>query len=116
MGRVVALRRGDVWDAEFDPIRGHEQVGRPAVIVSADVFNQGGNQLVYVLPFTRTARRVRAHVAVSPPEGGLTAPSYIMCEQLRIFAVERLLRRRGSIGPETLAEIEWRLRYLLDLS
>lgn len=120
MGRVTWVRpdlvKGDVWEAEFDPVRGREQAGRrPAVIVSADSFHQGGSQLVCVVPITRTDRALVWHVPVEPPEGGLTARSFVMCDQLRIFAVERLLRRRGSINPDTLIEIERRLRRLLDL-
>jgi mRNA-degrading endonuclease toxin of MazEF toxin-antitoxin module len=58
---------------------------------------------------------IRSHVPLIPPEGGCTAPSFIMCEQLRAFAVERLLRYRGRISDPTLAQVELRLRYLLEL-
>ena len=120
MDRVIPVRadlvRGDVWEAEFDPVRGHEQAGRrPAVIVSADRFHQGRSQLAYVVPITRTDRAHPWHVPVEPPEGGLAVQSFIMCDQMRIFAVERLLRRRGSVSALTLAEIEQRLRVLLGL-
>ena len=117
MGRMrTVFVRGDVWDADFDPVRGREQAGRrPAVIVSTDLLNQGPGDLVYVLPLTSRERRVRSHVRVQPPEGGLTVPSFIMCEQLRVFAVERLLRRRGAVGLRTLAAVEDRLRLLLQL-
>lgn len=117
MGRVgPALVRGDVWEAEFDPVRGREQAGRrPAVIVSANRLQQGTSQLAYVAPLTRTDRGNPWHVPVDPPEGGLTARSFVMCDQVRIFAVERLLRRRGSVTGVTLAEVEYYLRILLDL-
>ncbi|MGH2532432.1 MAG: type II toxin-antitoxin system PemK/MazF family toxin [Thermomicrobiales bacterium] len=116
MGRVTAhLVRGDVWDAEFDPVRGREQAGRrPAVIVSSSDANRGRSELVFVVPMTRRDRGIPSHVPIQPPEGGLTSPSVIMCEQLRTFSVERLLRRRGTVSLATLREIEWRLRYLLD--
>lgn len=120
MDRVVPLRsdlvRGDVWDADFDPVRGHEQAGhRPAVIVSVDRFHQGTSRLAYVVPVTRTDRAQPWHVAIVPPEGGLTGRSFVMCDQMRVFAVERLVRRRGRVGAATLDEIERRLRSLLGL-
>lgn len=112
----TVLTRGDVWDTDFDPVRGHEQAGRrPGVIVSNDVFNRGPTNLVMVAPITSRSRGVRSHVPLSPPEGGLTVPSFIMCEQLRAFATERLLRRRGAVDAGTLAAVEQRLRFLLDL-
>ncbi|MDP9359682.1 MAG: type II toxin-antitoxin system PemK/MazF family toxin [Chloroflexota bacterium] len=118
MGGVTEalLIRGDVWVADFDPTRGREQRGRrPAVIISSNLHNSGPSQLVSVVPLTTRHRQVRSHVAVLPPEGGLAAHSFAMCEQLRVFAVERLLRRQGSISPDTMAQIEDRLRILLDL-
>lgn len=117
MGRVdLSLVRGEVWEAEFDPVRGREQAGRrPAVIVSADRFHQGPAQLAFVLPLTRTDRESPWQVALHPPEGGVTATSFVMCDQLRVFSVERLLRRRGEVSRSSLAEIEDRLRVLLDL-
>ncbi len=117
MDRVTSiLRRGDVWEADFDPVRGREQAGpRPALIVSADVFNQGSSGLVTVVPLTSRGRNIRSHVPVHPPEGGLTVPSFIMCEQARVVAIERLLRRRGQVSADTMIEVEDRLRVLLDL-
>lgn len=108
--------RGDVWDADFDPVRGHEQAGRRlAVIVSVDVFNRGPANLVVVIPITSRERRIRSHVSVQPPEGGLTMPSFIMCEQVRVFSTERLHRRRGVVDSRTMTLVEDRLRVLLDL-
>lgn len=117
MGRMrPLLRRGEVWDAEFDPVRGREQAGRrPAVILSADRFHQSRSTLAYVAPVTRTDRQSPWQVAVEPPEGGLVARSFVMCDQVRIFSVERVIRYRGRLDPATLAEIEHRLRVLLDL-
>ena len=117
MGRVgPGLVRGDVWDAEFDPIRGHEQARRrPAVIVSTNRLHQGWSRLADVVPMTRRDRGVPWHVPVDPPEGGTTARSFVMCDRMRIFATERLVRRRGAVSARTLAEIEDRLRVLLDL-
>ena len=117
MGRVIPdPSRGDVWEAEFDPVRGREQAGRrPALIVSADRFHLGQSGLVYVAPLTRTDRRHPWHVPVAPPEGGLTAPSFVLCDQVRVFAVERLIRRRGRVGDAVLAAVEDRLRLLFDL-
>lgn len=117
MGGVRPLiRRGEVWDAEFDPVRGREQAGRrPAVIVSADRFHQGRSSLAYVVPVTRTDRRSPWQVRIDPPEGGLNATSFVMCDQLRVFSLDRLLRWRGWLDPASLRLIEDRIGVLLDL-
>lgn len=108
--------RGEIWMLNFDPTRGHEQAGtRPALIISVDIFNAGPADLVIGLPITNRSKGVRSHVAVQPPEGGLSVSSFIKCEDVRSVARERLLRRLGSISAKTMAEVEDRLRILLDL-
>jgi mRNA interferase MazF len=96
--------------------RGREQAGtRPVVIVSVDGFNQSSAELVIAVPLTSRQRRVRTHVEILPPEGGLTVASYIKCEDVRSISPERLIRRMGNVSPATLSEIELRLRFLLGL-
>lgn len=108
--------RGDIWTGELDPVRGHEQAGtRPVLIVSDDDFNHGPAGLVYALPLTRRYKRQPAHIRILPPEGGLRSEGFIMADQLRVLAKERLLEYRGKVTSNTLAEVETRLRYLLSL-
>lgn len=114
--RPPAPQRGEVWMVEFNPVRGHEQAGtRPALVVSADIFNQGLADLVMVLPITSKDKRVRSHVPVQPPEDGLTLPSFILCEAIRSVAKERLSRRLGAVSLPTLTAVEDRLWILLGL-
>src|SRR5579863_3818801 len=113
---VTEPARGDVWDLSFDPTIGHEQAGaRPALIVSVDIFNDGPADLVVAIPLTRTNRKVRWHVAVSPPEGGLASDSFAQCENVRSVSKQRLKRRRGIVSEDTMQRVEDRLRILLGL-
>ena len=108
--------RGEVWDLNFDPTIGHEQAGaRPALILSVDRFNEGPAELVVAAPITRTDRKVRWHVSVKPPQGGLVAESFIQCENLRSVSKRRLKRLRGRVSEGTLQQVEDRLRILLGL-
>jgi mRNA interferase MazF len=108
--------RGEVWTVDLSPTRGHEQdLVRPAVVVSSDGFNRSAAGLVMVLPVTRTQRGIPFHVEVRPPEGGLRSRSYVLCDQIRTVAKERLGARRGEIAATTMHRIEERLRVLLDL-
>ena len=101
---------------DLSPTRGHEQdLVRPAVVVSSDSFNRGAAGLVMLLPLTRTNRGIPFHVEVRPPEGGLRSTSYVLCDQIRTVAKERLGARRGEINETTMRRIAERLRVLLDL-
>jgi mRNA interferase MazF len=103
--------QGDVWQAELDPVRGHEQGGtRPVLVISTDGFNAMRAGLVAIVPLSRTLRPVRTHVLVEPPEGGLSARSDVLCEQLWIISQERLNQRRGRVTDTTLALVLDRIR------
>lgn len=100
----------------LDPTRGREQAGRrPAMVLSVDTLNASAAGLVSVVPITSRDRRIRAHVKVTPPEAGLRVESWLMCEQLRAIARERLTARLGAVTPRTLDAVCDRVRVLLDL-
>ncbi|WP_129672146.1 type II toxin-antitoxin system PemK/MazF family toxin [Candidatus Chloroploca sp. Khr17] len=109
--------RGEIWLADLHPIRGHEQAGtRPVLIVSTDIFNHGPAGLVFVLPLTRTDRRIPAHIPLEPPEGGVRSRSLILCDALRSVSKDRLKGNPwGSVSQATLQRVEETLRMLLDL-
>lgn len=108
--------RGDIWLTDFDPTRGHEQAGRrPSLVVSVNSFNRGPLQLVVVVPLTTRDRRNPFAVPIPPPEGGVRQLSFIKCEVVRSLARERLIIRWGSVRPETLGDVEVRLRAFLGL-
>lgn len=108
--------RGEIWEVDLNPTRGHEQAGlRPALVVSVDMFNHGPAELVVVAPITTTARGIPFHVPVVPPEGGVKRPSFIKCEDVRSVSRDRLVARWGSVYVGTMEAVADRLRILLDL-
>ncbi len=114
---MVEPSRGEVWSASLSPTVGHEQAGdRPVLVISTDIFNHGSASLVFVLPLTRTNRNVPLHVLLEPPEGGLKAVSYVLCDALRSVSKERLRGQAwGRVTLQTLSLVEDRLRILLEL-
>ena len=104
MGRFP--RQSEVWDVELDPVRGREQAGtRPALVISKDGFNSSPSRLCVVAPITSTRRGFMAHVQIDPPEGGLTTPSSILCDQIRTVSLDRLRRPRGNVEATTLETV-----------
>lgn len=112
----AAPARGEIWQVDLAPTRGHEQSGlRPALVISVDEFNYGPAGLVVVLPVTRRDRGIALHVRIEPPEGGVEQASVILCDQIRCVSQERLRRCLGRVSAATLREVEDRLRILLGL-
>lgn len=108
--------RGDVRSVNLDPTLGREQAGtRPALVLSVDKFNHGPADLVVVLPITSRNKGQPLHVELTPPDGGLHLPSFIKCDDIRSISKQRLKRFHGTVSPQTMAEVEKRMRILLNL-
>jgi mRNA interferase MazF len=109
--------RGEIWLADLNPTRGHEQAGaRPILIISNDTFNRGPAGLVFGLPLTRTDRNIPLHIPVNPPEGGLSARSFVLCDALRSISKDRLGPQTwGRVSSQTMRRVEDILRVLMDL-
>ncbi|MEG3933638.1 MULTISPECIES: type II toxin-antitoxin system PemK/MazF family toxin [unclassified Microcoleus] len=113
------MRRGEVYDADFEPVQGSEQGGtRPAIIVSNDAIN-ASSQVVLVVPCTtyRPPRRIyRSQVLIIAPDGGFDRDSIALGEQVRALAKSRLLRKRGTLSESTVVQLDSALSIALDLS
>jgi mRNA interferase MazF len=114
--QIIKPSRGEVWYVDLEPVEGHEQGKvRPCVVVSANEFNKGPYKLAFVVPVSSTKRNFPFHVEILPPEGGVTNPSYAMCEATRSASTIRFIKKWGVVKPNTLKAIEDRLRILLRL-
>ena len=107
--------RAEIWLADLDPTRGHEQAGRRPVSFSADHFNGSPAGLVVVLPITSKGKNIRSHIPLDPGTTGLKTKSYVICEQPRTIAKDRIGKRVGQIARPAMLQIEQVLRILLEL-
>jgi mRNA interferase MazF len=57
----------------------------------------------------------RSRVLLQAPDGGLSVDSVALGEQVRALSKGRLLRQRGSLSSQTLAQIDRALHITLDL-
>jgi mRNA interferase MazF len=102
---VARILRGEIWWADLNPVRGHEQAGiRPVLVISHDIFNQ------------RSGTVIALAITSQPPTAGFpltmeiittTLPkrSWVKISQIRTLSVERLSSRMGSITPEELDDV-----------
>lgn len=110
---VPAAKQGEVWDADLEPVAGHEQGGsRPVVVVSVDELSSGAGEMCIIVPLTRTDRHTPVHVRIEPPEGGLESVSFALPENVRSISRTRLAGRRGVVRDDTLVEVLRRVHLL----
>lgn len=104
----MAIKRGEVWLADLNPIRGSEQAGiRPVLIFQNDAINAFTTTVV-AIPFTTNLRRAAlpSCLRVVAGDGGLSDDSVALCHQLRVLDTTRLIRCLGSVRRPTLSAIE----------
>lgn len=111
----VELAPGVVAWATLEPVRGREQDGhRPVLVIASAGYLEAVTTLVITLPITTVDRGWPNHVRVQGP-AGLDRPSWIMTEQPRTLARDRLTGIAGRVFPECLADARAWLGDFLDL-
>lgn len=108
----MIIKRGEIWLAELNPIRGSEQAGtRPVLILQNDSINRFTR--TFLAPLTTNLRRASLPTCVLLPEGdgGLAADSVALCHQLRVLDKSRLIRRLGAVSALSLAAIDQCVRF-----
>jgi mRNA interferase MazF len=103
------IHRGDVWDTDF-PLSGVH----PAVVVT----REAALPVLRSIAVVGVTSTVRGHPAEVPLGGGegLDHESVANADELFTLPKERLLRYRGRLGPERLAELNGALSLSLGLS
>lgn len=104
----MIVKRGEVWMADLNPVRGSEQAGmRPVLIVETNAINRF-TTTVLTIPFTTNLRRAAlpSCVKVLSGEGGLSSDSVALCHQLRVLDKIRVSRKLGELNRTTLEKIE----------
>ncbi len=116
---MIEIKRGDVVDIDFEPVRGHE-IGktRPAVVVQNDIGNRY-SPLVIVSPI-RGAEHIKklypVIVHVEKGDGGLDKDSVVQCDQLKSMDKSRIVRKRGHLASSIMEKIDIALKHSLALS
>lgn len=109
------LAPGVVAWATLEPVRGREQGGpRPVLVIASTGYLDAATSLVIVLPISTVNRGWPNHIAVDGPSG-LDRPSWIMSEQPRTLARDRVTGIAGHVSPKCLNATQVWLRDFLDL-
>jgi mRNA interferase MazF len=115
----MAVRGGEIYLANLDPVQGREQAGfRPVLVLSADSINRLP-LVVSVVVGTKGANVTRdypGNVRVSAEESGLPMETVFLCFQLRSLDPGRFAGPpAGKISGAILARIENAVRHCLGL-
>jgi mRNA interferase MazF len=107
--------RGEIWQVNFNPARGSEQLGiRPALVIQNDVGNEFAGTII-VAATTTTLKAYPVTVLLRRGEGGLREPSMVNLAQILTVDKARLHRRLGRLPDERLEAVDAAIRVSLDV-
>jgi mRNA interferase MazF len=105
---LVRPRRGEVYLVNFDPTLDAEtQKTRPALIVQNDIANRhSAITIVAAITSQFDHPLYPTEVLICPPEGGLWTDSVALLNQIRSIDKQRLVRRLGTLKPESMDRVD----------
>lgn len=99
---MARILRGEIYWADLNPTRGHEQAGqRPVLVISQDIFNERSGTVI-ALALTSRPQRAGLPLALRVESARLPKPSWVKISQVRTLSTERLGERLGRISAEEL--------------
>ena len=101
-----AIRRGDLFYADLNPVVGSEQGGiRPVLVIQNDVGNHFCPTVVAAAITSRKANSLPTHILLENVPG-LAPTSLLLLEQLRTIDRKRLRGYIGRISKEKMLEVD----------
>ena len=102
-----AIRRGDLYYADLNPVVGSEQGGiRPVLVIQNDVGNHFSPTVVAAAITSRKAKNsLPTHILLENVPG-LAPTSLLLLEQLRTIDRKRLRGYIGRISKEKMLEVD----------
>jgi mRNA interferase MazF len=102
---MARILRGDIYWADLDPTRGHEQSGRrPVLVLSHDVFNDRSGTVIAVA-LTSQEPRAGFPLTLELDSRKLPKKTWVKISQVRTLSNERLGTRLGRVTPEELSQV-----------
>ena len=97
---MAQILRGDIYWADLDPTKGHEQAGqRPVLILSHEIFNQRSGTVI-AMALTSQPQRAGFPLTLELDAANLPKKSWVKISQIRTMSVERLAGKIGRAKPE----------------
>ena len=114
---VTQCKRGEVYFADLDPVRGREQGGRrPVLIVQNDVGNRYSPvTIVAAITSSVAERSYPTEVRLRAGEGGLPKDSAVLLNQIKSIDKDRLEQRLGQLNAVAMGQVDEAIKISLGL-
>lgn len=112
------IRRGEIYQVDWNPARGSEQAGRrPGVVLQNDVANAVPSYPVTIV--CAVSSKLKGYPSmlrvVPSEENGLTEVSEVNSAQIMTIQKDRLVHRIGRLSANDMKLLEEKLAYMLSI-
>ena len=102
---MAQILRGEIYWADLNPVRGHEQAGRrPIVVISHDVFNDRSGTVI-AMAITSQPQRAGYPLTLEIESEDLPRRSWVKISQVRTLSTIRLGARLGRVPAEEMEQL-----------
>ena len=102
---MANILRGDVYWADLEPVRGHEQAGkRPVLVLSHPVFNSKSGTVIAVA-LTSSEPRVGFPLAFEIKTLDFPKRSWVKVSQIRVLSTLRLTSKLGRVDSKEVDKV-----------
>ena len=102
---MARILRGEVFWADLDPTRGHEQQGkRPVLILSHDIFNEKSGTVIAVA-LTSQPQKAPFPLTLELSNPKLPKKSWVKISQIRTLSTERITKKICRLTSEELSQV-----------
>jgi mRNA interferase MazF len=108
---MAQIKQGDIYLADLNPVKGHEQGGfRPVLVLQNDILNANLNTVI-IAPITKnlSAKGYLTTFFLNKKISRLTHDSVALLYQIRTLDKERLKKPVSSLGAALFKDIKKQL-------
>ena len=102
---MARILRGEIFWADLNPTKGHEQAGmRPVLILSRDIFNDKSGTVI-AIALTSQPQRASFPLTLELTSPKLPKQTWAKISQIRTLSVERIKKRLGRVSDQELHQV-----------
>ncbi|MBE2232588.1 MAG: type II toxin-antitoxin system PemK/MazF family toxin [Anaerolinea sp.] len=115
---MTLCKRGEVYFADLNPVRGREQGGRrPVLIIQNDIGNRHSPvTIVAAITSAVSERAYPTEVRLAAGLGGLPRESAVLLNQIKTIDKERLDQRLGQLDAAAMRQVDEAIKLSLGLT
>ena len=114
---MVELKRGDIFLANLEPVKGSEQGGiRPVLIIQNDLSNKYSPvTIVASLTSKKFTKEFPTNVFLSKKDSGLDKDSTILLNQIKTIDKRRIIKKVSCLNIHFMNKVDMAIKISLSL-